>query len=149
MFDIAFIDDKGFSERITTAPVSPLGQRFYVKTQYATTSRRRPRSRPTRRATSRTENQERGRACDVRYLYVTDQYEGLIVVGAGTLLDGNPLNNFLKRDADVQSRRHAERRPHITIVGTLRLYLLRCRPGGRFAGRSASSPRVSFGRWPG
>jgi hypothetical protein len=34
-FDIAFIDDKAFSERITTAPVSPLGQRFYVKTKYA------------------------------------------------------------------------------------------------------------------
>ena len=36
VFDIAFIDHKGFSERITTAPVSPLGQRFYVKTAYAT-----------------------------------------------------------------------------------------------------------------
>ena len=35
IFDIAFIDHKGFSERITTAPVSPLGQRFYVRTQYA------------------------------------------------------------------------------------------------------------------
>ena len=36
VFDIAFIDNKGFSERITTAPVSPLGQRFYVPTKYAT-----------------------------------------------------------------------------------------------------------------
>ena len=36
VFDIAFIDDKGFSERITTAPVSPLGQKFYVPTKYAT-----------------------------------------------------------------------------------------------------------------
>src|SRR5262249_4844439 len=33
VFDVAFIDDKGFSERISTAPVSPLGQRFYVKTK--------------------------------------------------------------------------------------------------------------------
>src|SRR5262249_55414600 len=31
-------------------------------------------------------------------IYVTDKYEGLIIVGAGTLLDGDPLNNFLKRD---------------------------------------------------
>ncbi len=30
VFDIAFIDDKGFSQRITTAPVSPIGQRFFV-----------------------------------------------------------------------------------------------------------------------
>ncbi|MCS7046571.1 MAG: hypothetical protein NZO58_09470, partial [Gemmataceae bacterium] len=35
VFDIAFIDNKSFSERITTAPVSPLGQRFFVKTKYA------------------------------------------------------------------------------------------------------------------
>ena len=32
VFDIAFIDHKGFSERIVTAPVSPLGQRFFVRT---------------------------------------------------------------------------------------------------------------------
>ena len=35
IFDIANLDDKDFSERMTTAPVSPLGQRFYVKTKYA------------------------------------------------------------------------------------------------------------------
>src|SRR4029079_4727212 len=34
--DIAFIDHKGFSERITTAPVSPAGQQFFVPTRYAT-----------------------------------------------------------------------------------------------------------------
>ena len=36
IYDIANIDNKNFSEKITTAPVSPLGQRFYVKTKYAT-----------------------------------------------------------------------------------------------------------------
>ena len=36
VFDIAFIDEKAFSERITTAPVSPIGQRFYVPTTYGT-----------------------------------------------------------------------------------------------------------------
>ena len=36
VYDIAQIDQKGFSERITTAPVSPYGQRFYVDTKYAT-----------------------------------------------------------------------------------------------------------------
>ena len=34
IFDVANIDNKGFSERMVTAPVSPLGQRLYVKTQY-------------------------------------------------------------------------------------------------------------------
>ena len=36
VFDVADIDNKGFSERITTAPVSPLGQRTYVPTKFAT-----------------------------------------------------------------------------------------------------------------
>jgi hypothetical protein len=31
------------------------------------------------------------------YLYVVDKYEGLILVNAATLLDGDPLNNYLKR----------------------------------------------------
>src|SRR5438309_2452055 len=36
VFDVANIDQKGFSERIVSAPVSPLGQRTYVRTKYAT-----------------------------------------------------------------------------------------------------------------
>src|SRR5204863_9018953 len=36
VYDVAQIDQKGFSERITTAPVSKFGQKFYVKTKYAT-----------------------------------------------------------------------------------------------------------------
>src|SRR6185436_13826792 len=31
-YDVANVDNKGFSERITTSLNSPLGQRFYVKT---------------------------------------------------------------------------------------------------------------------
>ncbi len=31
VYDIAHIDDKEFSERIQTSPVSPLGQRTYVE----------------------------------------------------------------------------------------------------------------------
>src|SRR5205823_2411806 len=36
VYDVAQIDHKGFSERISTAPVSRFGQRFWVKTKYAT-----------------------------------------------------------------------------------------------------------------
>ncbi|HYV27746.1 MAG TPA: hypothetical protein VFA77_09450, partial [Candidatus Eisenbacteria bacterium] len=36
VFDVANIDNKGFSERIVSAPVSPLGQRTYIRTKYAT-----------------------------------------------------------------------------------------------------------------
>ena len=35
-YDVAQIDNKDFSEKIVTAPVSPLGQKFYVKSKYAT-----------------------------------------------------------------------------------------------------------------
>src|SRR5262249_60347136 len=36
VYDVAQIDQKGFSERITTAPVSPVGQHLYATTKYAT-----------------------------------------------------------------------------------------------------------------
>ena len=35
VYDIANVDNKDFSERLTTAPVSPLGQRLFVKTKNA------------------------------------------------------------------------------------------------------------------
>src|SRR2546426_2173837 len=35
VYDVANIDNKGFSERVITAPVSPLGQRLYVPTKNA------------------------------------------------------------------------------------------------------------------
>ncbi len=100
VFDIAFIDDKAFSERITTAPVSPLGQRFYVRTEYATdvAAPATTAPDPTRVQSVRDANSEGAISLMYAFLYVADRVEGLVMVGAGTLLDGNPLNNFLKRD---------------------------------------------------
>ncbi|HZM09833.1 MAG TPA: hypothetical protein VFC15_06435, partial [Candidatus Limnocylindrales bacterium] len=107
VFDIANIDDKDFSEKMTTAPVSPLGQRFYVKTKYAQAV-----ASPTTLGvdplrTHRPENEEQSIHLFYGFLYVADKYEGLVIVGnpdlkakspgVGTLLDGNPSNNFLKR----------------------------------------------------
>src|SRR5262249_54807819 len=98
ILDISFVDHKGFSEKVFTAPVSPLGQRFYVKTAYATSL-----AAPTTMAPDPTragklpENREGAVAGIFGSLFITDKYEGLIIVGAGTLLDGNPLNNFVKR----------------------------------------------------
>ena len=99
VFDIAFIDHKGFSERIVTAPVSPLGQRFFVRTTYATAvaapddDRPRPHAHPPAPRTTSSRS-----IALYGYIYVTDRDEGLILVPAGTLLDGNPLNNFLGRE---------------------------------------------------
>ena len=118
VYDVAQIDQKGFSERITTAPVSKFGQKFYVDTKYATAV-----AAPTTlavdparwrittdgkmvppgeavRAAAKLVNEEQPIHPLYAYLYVVDKYEGLIVVNAATLLDGDPLNNYLKRQLD-------------------------------------------------
>jgi hypothetical protein len=98
VFDIAFIDNKSFSERYTTAPVSPLGQQFYVRTAYAAAVAApcTPAPDPTRQ--QHPDNKEPKVHALFGYLYVADKYEGLILIGAGTTIDGNPINNFLKRE---------------------------------------------------
>ena len=99
VFDIAFIDDKGFSERIVTAPVSPLGQRFYVRTQVRH-GRRRPRRRSprTRRARTVRENHEQTVHAALRLHLRHRQVRGTDRRRRATTLDGNPLNNFLHRE---------------------------------------------------
>ena len=124
VYDVAQIDQKGFSERITTAPVSRYGQKFYVKTKYATAV-----AAPTTLAVdparwrlktdgtmidpvsaSKLVGEERKQLLNEEqpihplyaYLYVVDKHEGLIVVNAATLLDGDPLNNYLKRVLDAK-----------------------------------------------
>ncbi|GIW92767.1 MAG: hypothetical protein KatS3mg110_0808 [Pirellulaceae bacterium] len=119
VFDIAFIDHKGFSERIITAPVSPLGQRFYVRTQYATYVAAPSTTAPDPTRTHRPENCEPVVHPMYGYLYVADKYEGIILVGAGTLLDGNPLNNFLERAATYNPDGILSGARHIQFVGTL------------------------------
>ncbi len=128
VYDVAQIDHKGFSERITTAPVSPLGQKFYVPTKYAMAVAA-PSTLAVDPARWRTVEAEDGTITQVppdqalkmneeaakegkpapavneegpihplyAYLYVADKYEGLVLVNAATLLDGDPRNNFLSR----------------------------------------------------
>ena len=129
VYDIANIDNKDFSERIVTAPVSPLGQRLYVKTKYATAI-----ATPTTLGvdplrTQRPENEEQKIHLMYGFLYVADRDEGLIVIGnqdpksrniigVGTLLDGNPANNFLERAATFNPAGVLTGARRITIAGT-------------------------------
>jgi hypothetical protein len=108
IYDIANVDNKGFSERMTTAPVSPLGQRFFVPTKNALAV-----ASPSTLAvdplrSQLPENEEQPIHLLYGFLYVADQEEGLVVIGntdlkgkdlggVGTLLDGNPNNNFIHR----------------------------------------------------
>ena len=98
VFDIAFIDHKGFSERITTAPVSPLGQRFFVPTKYATAVAAPTTIAPDPTRTHRPENREPAIHPMYGSIFVADRDEGLILVGAATTINGNPLDNFLHRE---------------------------------------------------
>lgn len=131
IYDIANIDNKNFSERIITAPVSPLGQQFYVKTKYATsiispttlgvdpTRGRVPENqeghivqyewnKDTAKLEPRVVEESRPHHLMFAFLYATDKYEGLVVIGnpltekknkpgVATLLDGDPDNNFIKK----------------------------------------------------
>jgi hypothetical protein len=98
-YDVANIDNKDYSERITSAPVSPAGQRTYVKTKFAT-SVALPTTLPMapgRKTAAIPENEEQPIHPLYRYAYISDREEGLILVDVTTLTDGNPSNNFLRR----------------------------------------------------
>lgn len=148
IYDVAQIDHKGFSERIVTAPVSPLGQRFHVDTKYATAVAA-PSTLAVDPARWRTVQNEDGTFKQVppeealalnaeaakankpppaineegpihpvyAYLYVADKFEGLILVGAATLLDGDPQNNFLKRELTFNPDGALNGANNITLAG--------------------------------
>jgi hypothetical protein len=128
VYDIANIDNKDISQRMITAPVSPLGQRFYVPTKYAMAV-----ATPTTLGvdplrTHRPENEEQSIHLIYGFLYVADKQEGLVVIGdpnlksrspgVGTLLDGDPSNNFLKRALAFNPNGALNGARRINIVGT-------------------------------
>jgi hypothetical protein len=118
VFDIAFIDHKGFSERIVSAPVSPKGQRLFVRTSYATSVAAPTTIAPDPTRTHREANDEQPIHAMYAYIYVTDREEGLILVNAATLLDGNPTNNFLEREVTFNPGGILKGAKSVTIVGT-------------------------------
>jgi hypothetical protein len=127
-YDVANIDNKGFSERTITAPVSPLGQQLYVRTKYAMAVAS-PSTLAIDPARTRSpENEEQPIHPIYAYLYVADKYEGLVVIGdsnpnsktpgVSTLLDGDPRNNFLKRALAFNPDGILNGARRITIAGT-------------------------------
>lgn len=98
IFDIANIDNKSFSERIVTSPVSPLGQDTFFKTPFATSVALPSTLINDPKRKHLPENDERPIAAYHGYAFVTDLVEGLIVTDVSKMLDGNPANNFIKKD---------------------------------------------------
>lgn len=131
VYDIANIDNKGFSERFVTAPVSPFGQRLKVDTKWATSvcSPSTLALDPTRPQLK--ENQENPIPLLFAFIYVTDKYEGLVVigntgeaakkwnVGVATLLDGDPENNFLTKALSFNPDGILNGARHMSLYGTL------------------------------
>jgi hypothetical protein len=128
VYDIANIDNKSFSEKVTAAPVSPIGQRFYVPTKnaLAVASPTTLGVDPLRQQLP--QNEEQPIHLLYGFLYVADKEEGLVIIGdpnlkskspgVGTLLDGNPANNFLKRALAFNPGRVLTGARRITIAGT-------------------------------
>lgn len=124
VFDIANVDNKGFSENIVTSAVSPIGERTHVPSKDATavalpTTMPVSPSRQDRPAFLRhkDDNQEQPMHPLYRYAYVTDRHEGLIVVDIETLADGDPDNNFLKRAVTFNPKGVLAGARNITIAG--------------------------------
>src|SRR5271154_521268 len=128
VYDIANNDNKSFSEKMTTAPVSPIGQRFYLPTKDAVAI-----ASPSTLAVDPLRqqlpvNEEQPIHLLYGFLYVADREEGLVIVGnpdlkakspgVGTLLDGNPANNFLKRALTFNPQGALTGAHRITIAGT-------------------------------
>jgi hypothetical protein len=96
--DVAEIDQKGFSQRTVSAPVSPLGQRTYVRTPYATSVALPSTLLNDPKRTHNPINEEQPISPIYGYAFVTDLKEGLVIVDVTCLFDGDPQNNFLHKD---------------------------------------------------
>jgi hypothetical protein len=117
VFDIAQLNQKGFSEPIVSAPVSPIGQNTNVKTRYATAV-----AAPSTVAvdpvrTRLPQNQEQPIHPLYGFIYVTDREEGLVLSTAATLLDGNPENNFLRRALQFNPENRLKGASNLAIAG--------------------------------
>jgi hypothetical protein len=134
VYDIASIANKGFSERIVSAPVSPLGQDTHVSSRNATCMAL-PTNQPIRpdrneamattpltRSDGRTvtlleENQEQRFHPIYNYAVVTDFEEGLYLVNVNTLADGEARNNRLSRAVTWNENGVLAGARHVTLAG--------------------------------
>jgi hypothetical protein len=126
VYDVANVANKGFSERLVTAPVSPLGQDTHVRTRDATAVALATSNRVSLSRVWRPENQElspyqdRSQALHetYRYAYITDRYEGLILVDIDCLTDGEPQNNFLDRAVTFNPEGVLDGAVNLAVAGT-------------------------------
>jgi hypothetical protein len=120
VYDVASIANKAVSEKILSAPFSPLGHNTRVKTANATCM-----ALPTDQAIAplrstpelRKLNHEQPFSPVYHYAFVTDSVEGLIAVNVDTLADREFRNNFLSRALTFNPSGVLTGARHITLAG--------------------------------
>jgi hypothetical protein len=134
VYDVASIANKGVSERIITAPFSPLGHDTHIASANATCV-----VLPTNQPINPLRNEGRNQTLDpahdygpvmrgdneeqvmhplYRYAYITDAVEGLILTNTDTLQDQEPRNNFLARALTWNEGGVLTGARYLTIAGT-------------------------------
>jgi hypothetical protein len=121
VYDVAGIANKGISQRIITAPFSPLGHDTHIDSANATCVAL-PTNQPIHPVRNqgdlmRIDNQEQPFHPLYNYAYITDAEEGLILTDINTLADGEPRNNFLERALTWNEDDLLDGARHITIAG--------------------------------
>ena len=121
VYDVASIANKGVSQRIVTAPFSPIGQNTHISSKNATCVAL-PTNQPidpTRNQGDlmRKTNQEQEFHALYNYALIVDAEEGLILTNVNTLHDFEPRNNFLKRALTWNEDGVLKGARHITIGG--------------------------------
>jgi hypothetical protein len=121
VYDAASIANKGISQRLITAPFSPLGHDTRVDTRNATCVAL-PTNQPIAPQRNqgdlmRIENQEQPFHPIYHYAVVTDAVEGLILVDVDALADGEPRNNFLERALTWNPNGALTGARHATLAG--------------------------------
>ncbi|MEY4774202.1 MAG: hypothetical protein RIT40_1237 [Planctomycetota bacterium] len=127
VYDVANIFNKGFSEKVVTAPVSPLGQDAHVDLPAAAAVVLPINNSISMSRAWRPENLEQGYEYagrmqnlheSYRYAYVADREEGLVLVDVEPLNDGNPSNNFLERGTTFNPNGLLRGARNLAIAGT-------------------------------
>ena len=120
VMDVASVANKDISQKVITAPFSPLGQRVRVPSKNATcmalaTGQSIAPERNT--AQMRKLNQEQAFHPIYNYAFVTDAQEGLILVDINTFNDREPRNNKLHRALTWNPDGVLNGARHITLGG--------------------------------
>jgi hypothetical protein len=119
-YDVAAIGNKGVSEKIITAPFSPLGHDTHISSEDASCVAL-PTNQPINplRNTEkmRQDNQEQAFHPIYHYALITDRVEGLILTNVDTMQNGEPRDNSLTRALTFNPGGLLRGARHLSIAG--------------------------------